>query len=88
MKSDSRNEFWHSVKIEKGNAALQTFKFYREGECHINVCSRDEKNILIRFGDRLTSTNFFSTELPVSEAREFANIILRVADAIDNKTRS
>lgn len=87
MKSDSRNEFWHSVKIENGVAELKTFRFYGEGECYVTVCSNDEKNILVQFGDRLTP-NFFSTELPVSEAREFANLILRVADAIDKKTRS
>lgn len=87
MKSDSRNEFWHSVKIENGVAELKTFQFYGEGECHVTVYSMDEKTIHIQFGDRLIPNSFLA-ELPASEAREFANIILRVADAIDKKTRS
>ncbi|MDR3897759.1 MAG: hypothetical protein Q3X95_00660 [Duodenibacillus sp.] len=85
MKSDSRNEFWHSTQIEKGVAELTMYKFYEDGECNVAVCSMDQKTVHIQFGDRLIP-NFFSTDLPVSEAREFANIILRVADAIDKKT--
>lgn len=87
MKSESRNDLWHSVKIENGLSELRMFKFYEEGECHVTVCSVDEKTIKIQFGDHRLP-NFFSTELPVSEAREFANLIVRVADAIDKEKSS
>lgn len=84
MKNDSRNPFYASAKVERGTARVKVFKALDKEECGVWVRSYGEREVFIGVGDRFELA-FASIVLDTQEAKEFANMILGVADALERK---
>lgn len=84
MKNDSRNPFYASAKVERGTARVKVFKALNKEECGVWVRSYGEREVFIGVGDRFELA-FASIVLDTQEAKEFANMILGVADALERK---
>lgn len=87
MKNDSRNPFYASAKVERGTARVKVFKALDKEECGVWVRSYGEREVFIGVGDRFELA-FAYIVLDTQEAKEFANMILGVADAIEREGRS
>lgn len=87
MKNDSRNPFYASAKVERGTARVKVFKSLDKEECGVWVRSYGEREVFIGVGDRFELA-FTSIVLDTQEAKEFANMILGVAEAIEREGRS
>lgn len=87
MKNDSRNPFYASAKVERGTARVKLFKALDKEECGVWVRSYGEREVFIGVGDRFELA-FAYVVLDTQEAKEFANMILGVAEAIEREGRS
>lgn len=87
MKNTSTNPFYASAKVERGDARLRVFKALREEECEVVVRREGDKEVYIGFSDRYELA-LADIILDTQEAKEFANMILGVAEAIEREGRS
>lgn len=84
MKNTSTNQFYASATVERGDAQLRMFKALDKEECIVEVHLGSEKEVSICMSDR-RGFNEATITLDVQEAKEFANMILGVADALERK---
>ncbi len=84
MKNTSTNQFYASATVERGDAQLRMFKALDKEECIVEVHLGSEKEVSICMSDR-SGFNAATITLDVQEAKEFANMILGVADALERK---
>lgn len=91
MKNTSTNPFYASAKVERGDARLRVFKALREEECEVVVRREGDREgdreVYIGFSDRYELA-LADIILDTQEAKEFANMILGVAEAIEREGRS
>lgn len=87
MKNTSQNPFWARAKLERGYARLRIFKALRGEACEVVVRSDGHEEIDILLGNKSETALAYIT-LDAQEAKEFANMILGVADAIEREGRS
>lgn len=84
MKNNSQNPFWAQAKLERGRARFRNFRTLIQDECDVVVRSEGDEEIGILIGNR-SETSLTYITLDIIEAKEFANMILGVADAIERK---
>lgn len=87
MKNTSQNPFWARANLERGCARLRIFKALRGEACEVVVRSDGHEEIDILLGNKSETALAYIT-LDVQEAKEFANMILGVAEAIEREGRS
>lgn len=87
MKNTSQNPFWAQAKLERGLARFRNFRALIKDECEVVVRSDGDEEIDILIGNR-SETALTYVVLDTQEAKEFANMILGVADAIEREGRS
>lgn len=84
MKNTSQNPFWARAKLERGRARFRNFRALIKDECEVVVRSDGDEEIDILIGNRSETALTYVT-LDIQEAKEFANMILGVADALERK---
>ena len=73
--------------MERGDARLRVFKALREKECEVVVRREGDREVYIGFSDRYELA-LADIILDTQEAKEFASMILGVAEAIEREGRS
>lgn len=84
MKNTSQNPFWAQAKLERGWARFRNFMALIKDECEVVVRSDGHEEIDILLGNKSETALTYVT-LDIQEAKEFANMILGVADALERK---
>ncbi len=84
MKNTSQNPFWAQAKLERGRARFRNFMALIKDECEVVVRSDGHEEIDILLGNKSETALTYVT-LDIQEAKEFANMILGVADALERK---
>lgn len=87
MKNTSQNPFWARAKLERGRARIRSFRALIKDECEVVVRSDGHEEIDIFLGNKSETALAYVT-LDTQEAKEFANMILGVAEAIEREGRS
>ena len=87
MKNTSQNPFWAQAKLERGRARFRNFMALIKDECEVVVRSDGHEEIDILLGNKSETALTYVT-LDIQEAKEFANMILGVAEAIEREGRS